>query len=189
MVNSNNGSKKALSKKSLKGAGFTLIELLVAVFIISLLSVLILASYRSGQKKYALDQAAQKLVSDIRKAQNMAMGGVDIEGQYYGYGIYIRRQDSDISYVFYGDKTPPSGNNKYDSGTDEVLETVNLPNQIKIQSTNPASKVDVFFRPPEPITYINAPSGVNPGTITLKLEDASLTKVITVTAAGLVYSD
>ncbi len=170
-------------------AGFTLIELLVVISIMGLLSTLVLASHHNSQKKYALSQATQQLISDLRKAQNMAMSGVDIEGQYYGYGVYVRRQDSDISYIFYGDKTLPDGNNKYNSGTDDVLETVNLPNQIKIQSTNPASKIDVFFRPPDPVTYINAPSGVNPGTITLELEGASLTKTVTVTTAGLIYGN
>lgn len=165
-------------------AGFTLTELLVVMFIISLLSGLVLANHRSGQKRYALSQATQQLVSDLRKAQNMAMSGVDIEGQYYGYGIYIRRLDSVVYYRIYADK---DDDNKYDSG--ESLETVNLPEGIEIKATSPASKVDVFFRSPEPTTYINYPASVNPGTITLELKGTSSTKTITVTTTGLIYSN
>jgi len=178
-------SKNNIQKNYLgQQAGFTLLELVIVVFIIGTLSGLVLANHRSGQKKYALSQTTQQLVSDLRKVQNMAMSGVDIEGQYYGYGIYIRRLDSVVYYRIYADK---DGDSKYDS--DESLETVNLPEGIEIKSTSPASKVDVFFRSPEPITYINAPASVNPGTITLELEGTSSTKTITITTAGLIYSN
>ena len=167
-----------------KISGFTIIELLVVIFIIGLLSTLVLVNYRGGQKKYALSQSVQQLVSDLREAQNMAMSGVDIEGQYYGYGVYVNRHDLNTSYQLYADE---NNDNKYDSG--ESLETVSLPEGIEIKLTSPASKVDVFFRSPEPTTYINSPSSVNPGTITLELKGASLTKTITVTTAGLIYSN
>lgn len=176
-------------------AAFTLTELLVVMFIISLLSSIVLANYRGGQKKYALFQATQQLVSDLRKAQNMAMSGVDIgevvgePGKYYcGYGIQINYSARPTSYYFYIDKSPDcsTSNNQYDS-SDKLLETVNLPNQIEIQSTS-LLPIDIFFKPPDPTTYINDGVAVS-GTITLKLKDTSLTKTITVTTAGLIYSN
>jgi len=171
-------------------AGFTLTELLVVMFIISLLSSLVLANHRSGQKKYALSQATQQLVSDLRRAQNMAMSGVDIEGQNCGYGLELDNSSRPTSYYFYADTKAncQTSNNKYD-GSDDILETINLPNQIEIQSISP-SPLDVFFKSPEPTTYINANAGAGiSGTITLELNDTSLTKIITVTTVGLIYSN
>ena len=166
-------------------AGFTLTELLVVMFIISLLSGLVLAGHRSSQKRYALSQATQQLVSELRKAQNMAMSGVEMAGR-SGYGIYADKDD--ISYTIYADK---NGNSSYQGEPpDELIETINLPSQIKISSVSPLpNKVDIFFKPPEPITYINAPSGVNSGTITLELEGTSSTKTVTITTAGLIYGN
>ncbi|MBU4141395.1 hypothetical protein KKE99_00795, partial [Patescibacteria group bacterium] len=65
-----------------------MIELLVVMFIISLISAITLANYRGGQRKYILTQSVQKLVSDIRKAQNMALGGFEISNNYNGYGVH-----------------------------------------------------------------------------------------------------
>ncbi len=43
-------------------------ELLIVMFIISLLSASVLISYRNNQRSYALDQASQQLVSNLRKS-------------------------------------------------------------------------------------------------------------------------
>jgi len=170
--------------------GFTLIELLVVTFIVALLAALTLVNYRSGEKKYALSQAVQKLVSDLRQAQTRAMSGVDITGQYCGYGIYAEKNNR--FYLIYGDQALncESSNNKYDAG-DTVIETVNLPERIEISAVSPLSnKIDVFFKPPEPTTYLNSDaSGGISGTITLKVEGTSLTGTVTVTTAGLIRAN
>ena len=163
-----------------------MIELLVVTAIMVLLFGLAIASHRAGQKKYILSQATQGLVSDLRKAQNMAMSGVDIEAeQYDGYGIYAGKDD--IFYIIYADK---NGNSSYQP-SDTTIETIDLPDRIKISSVSPlANKVDIFFEPPDPTTYIDANDGAGvSGTITLELEGASLFKTITVTTAGLIYSN
>ena len=178
----NNIQKNRLGQQT----GFMLIELLVVISIIGLLSTLVLANHRSGQKKYALSQATQQLVSNLREAQNMAMSGVDIETeQYYGYGFYLNKVDN--FYIIYADK---NDNTSYQP-SDTIIETVNLPSQIKINSLSPlANKIDIFFKPPEPTTYINADSGTGvSGAITLELEGTSLTKTVAVTTAGLIYSN
>jgi prepilin-type N-terminal cleavage/methylation domain-containing protein len=171
-------------------AAFTLIELLVVIFIISLLSGLVLASHRSGQKKYALSQASQRLVSDLRRSQNMAMSGVDIAGQYCGYGIYAEKGDS--FYIFYGDESADceTSNNKY-TISDEIIETVNLPSRIKVNFLSPSSnKLDVFFKPPEPTTFINGQDTIGlTAIISLVLEGTSLAKQVSVTTTGLIQSN
>jgi len=168
-------------------AGFTLIEMLVVIFIISLLSILILANYQGGKKEYALLQANQKLISDLRKVQNMAINGTETEGYCstavtcYGYGIYL---NSGSSYIIFADR---DGDHRYNAI--EGFETVNLPSPIIIQSTTP-SPVSIFFKAPSPITYINGVSvaGVSAKVI-LRIQNSGLIKTIKVNTAGLIEND
>lgn len=176
-------------KDNQSSQGFTLVELLVVMMIMALLASLALVSHRTGQKKYALAQAGQRLISDLRKAQNMAMSGVDIELGYCGYGLQIDYNARPTSYYFYADKADncQTSNNKYD-GSDDIIETVDLPNQVQFQSatTTPAI-LDIFFKPPSPTTYINQDDGVGVyATTTLEVVGTSYTKTITVTTAGLI---
>ena len=178
MKNNSLSSKKSFCRQF----GFTMIELLVVIFIISLVSAFALANYRSGQKKYILTGAVQQLVSNIRKAQNMALSGFDISGQYNGYGLYIEKGKS--SYIIYGNKNPDPSYQP----SDNIIETISLPGKINVKSVSVASdKLHIFFEPPQPTTYLN---GVNTAgiseTITLELESSSLSKTIRVTTAGLV---
>ena len=170
-------------KRFWRQLGFSVTELLVVMFIISLISAVALANYRSGQRKYALTQAVQKLVSDIRKAQNMALSGFNIEGAYYGYGVYL--EEDDAYYIIYGDV---NGNTTYQPA-DDVIETISLfPNNIEVQSVTPTpGKISVFFESPQPTTYINGNDtpGLS-GTIILKIVNSSLSKTVRVTTAGLI---
>ncbi len=171
--------------------GFTMVELLVVMFVISLLAALSLAGYHNGQKRYVLSQDSQRLMASLRKVQNMAMSGVDIEGQYCGYGIFVDKNDN--LYIIYGDKVPANcgnTNNKYDA-SDEIIETINLTQGIVFEDITPLPpKLDIFFKPPNPTTYINGKDTVGvSGTVTLGREDTSLTKIITVTTAGLIQGN
>jgi len=167
-----------IKKYFLKQKGFTITELLIVMFIISLLSVSVLISYRNSQKNYALDQASQQLVSNLRKVQNMAMNKVNIDG-YNSYGIYTLVNNN--SYIIYADN---DGNSTYQP-SDRIIETINLPNNIKINNT-----FNVFFKSPDPKTYLNgnAFAGLS-GTITLGIDGSSNTKTITITTAGLIQGN
>lgn len=170
--------------------GFTLIELMVVVSIMTLLSVSVLANYREGQKKYALAQAAQKLTSDLRKAQNMAISGTGIYGQYCGYGITIDASSAPYSYNLYADFSADCSlsDNRYSAG-DTIVSTMTLPQGIKIDSTTP-SPVDIFFKPPEPTTFINGSSLGMSGTVTLRAEGTVLpAKMIIFNTFGLIQTE
>ena len=162
--------------------GFTLVELIVVISIIGLMSVAILANYRNAEKKYLVGQTAQKLASDIRKAQNMAMSGVDISGtNRYGYGIYVRQADN--YYIIYADV---NGNSSHQP-VDLTIETIYFPEGIEVDSILPiSSRVDIYFESPDPVTYINYPTPAGTAAITLKYKDTSFTKTVTATGAGLV---
>lgn len=170
-----------------KQAGFTLIEMLVVIFIIGILSALLFANYRTGEKRYILTQASHEVVSNIRKAQNMAISGTDIPGtSHYGFGVYFSRGDN--YYIVYADE---NGNSTYQPSDDVMIGTVNLPNKVSINALSPLSnKLDIFFESPRPITYINGNNNDGEiGTVTFIYEGTSLTRTVTVTTAGLIQGD
>jgi len=174
-------------KKYLKNKGFTLIEALVVLFVISLLSILMLANYQSNKEKNILLQMDQKLISDLRKVQNMAMSGTEIPGLCsvssicYGYGVYI---NSNSSYILFADK---NDNKSYNNG--EAFETVNLSSPVTIQSTSP-SPVTIFFSPPDPKTYINQDNGATvSAVIILQIQGTSSTETININTAGLIENN
>ncbi len=174
-----------MSQRRKKESGFSLVELLVVMFILSLLSTITLIGYRSNQDKYAIKQAVQKVASDLRRAQNMAISGVDIAGNYYGYGIYF--VDDSNSYFIYGDINNDSS---YDIG-DTTIEIINFNNQIRISQTAPlAVEADIFFKSPNPKTYIDGSNLVGKtATVTLEVIGKSLNESVIITTSGLIQVD
>lgn len=174
-----------------KQSGFTITELLVVMFILVSISSLMLINYRTGQKKYALSQTVQRLVSDLRKAQNMSISGVGLAGQYCGYGVSINGNLD--YYVIYGDSIAPCGTNNRRTGSDDDIETIYYPPQIKVKGIMPAppGRVDVFFQSPNATTYLNGNDSVGISkTIVLQIKgQPSLTRSILVTTAGLIQVD
>jgi len=176
-----------LSKKNANsgGAGFTLVELLVVIFIMGLLGSMVLANFRQGERIYSLSGATRKLVSDLRRIQNLSMSGVKSETEdiVYGYGIYLKKDGS--TYTIFMDK---NNNKTFQPSDDLSKETVVLPRGIKISTITPVSSgLDIFFLPPAPATYLNG--SANPGqsaTVTLEVEGTSLKEMVTVTSAGLI---
>ncbi len=160
--------------------------MLVVMFIVVLFSAVILANYRQGEKDYALSADAQNLVAELRRAQNMAMSGVELSGDYYGYGIRFSKSVLE-SYILFADE---NDSKKYD-GSDKLVKTISLSEGIKIKDLSvPSNNLDIYFASPDPITYINGTS--TPGaseSVTLEIEGTSKTKTITVSASGLITLD
>lgn len=180
--------KNTKKKYFIRQAGFTIFELLVVIFIIGLLTSMVLANYRGGQKRYMLSGDTQKLISNLRKIQNMAMSGTGIYGQYCGYGIEIDSVLRPTSYRIYGDVYNPcaSSTNIYNNGVDDIIETISLSPRVSIQSTT-FTPLDVFFKPPNPTTYINGDDAAfRSAAIVLELSDIGKTETVTVTTAGLI---
>jgi len=159
---------------------FTLVELLVVIFILSTLSLVSFAYYRKGEKTFSLLRSAHSVVSQIRRAQGMAMAMEKTKEDYpKGYGVYLKKNQKQI--IVFGDK---DGDKKYKKTRDIKIEELKLESQIKISSLFPSSPLHIVFFPPHPETTINA----NENNLEAKiiLTNGSETKTIKINKAGLI---
>ena len=180
---------------------FTLLEITVVISIIILFSTVFIANYRGGEKQFALKRSANKLAQDLRRVQEMAMGGERFYGVFPqgGYGVYFAKNSG--SYIIFAD----CNNNKtYDGGMSvcsnctgetcfenahsEKKEEVFLEKGIYIKALVPFSldSLSVTFFPPDPTITINPQA--NFASISLTFDGISL-KIITVNKVGLIDID
>jgi len=188
----------------MKNKGFTLVELMVTVSIIGLLSVVVFANYRAGEKQFALQRSAHQLAQDIRRVQNMAMataecpGGTGCAGIVpSGYGIILRRPaDWKYKYRLYADI---DGDNAFSDSNDTVIELIDLEKGVFIKAIRRPSPPNpnftwgcINFKPPDPIVNISlrdpdAYSAQLWTKITLALEsDDTKIKTVKINAVGLI---
>jgi len=150
--------------------------MLVVLAIIIVITSLVLANYRQGQKNYALSQAAQKLAADLRQAQGMAVTGTITPGQPLGgYGIYI--QDSTSYYLFLNTASDGDG---CPAGTRVLVKTITLSSGVTVAGIG----TNAFFAPPEPRSCFNGTGTL--AEISFVLTQDSNTKTVKVIKNGSV---
>jgi prepilin-type N-terminal cleavage/methylation domain-containing protein len=156
-----------------KKAGFTLIELMVVIGIMTILTAMFLAGYRTAGKDSDLRMAAAQLMNNIRMAQSKTLGAAKYEGDVPvgGWGVYLTEDSSD--YVIYADI---DGDFSYDGSTEE-WRTIDMPENTSISSIDIASSVDIAFEPPDPITYINQQDDVGEVNIIISDNRGNIKKV------------
>lgn len=149
-------------RKESQNAGYTLIELLMVVAIISIMAVAAFANYGANRKNIVLRQEAQKMILDLRRAQNMAMNVSKLSSTEIpsgGYGVHFDTSSSG-AYILYAD----IDNNAAYSGAGEIFITRTIGSPVVISaistganlgSLKPASPVDINFIPPDPKVKIN----------------------------------
>ncbi|MBI1975185.1 MAG: hypothetical protein HYS57_02375 [Parcubacteria group bacterium] len=168
--------------------GQTLIEMVVSLgIVLVLLSMLILYS-RQGESSAKLLRERQKLVFNLRRAQDFALGTREFTvGEIpCGYGIHF---DADTTrYFIFADRLVGGGScsgsfagkNQRNPNRSEDVERVDLEKGIEVLTTNVD---DIVFTPPEPKTNFLPP--VAEALITLSLETgASVTASVKVTSQG-----
>lgn len=141
--------------------GITLIEVLTVVSVMVILSAITFGNYKGGNDSLALDRATQKLAQDFRRVNEKAASGFEW-GTYLSYGIYFNTSTNNKQYLIYGNTT---NDKSYESGTDDIIETVVIEKEIKIcsikekvLSTSVETTVgsrSVSFVPPRPTVFMN----------------------------------
>jgi len=179
-------------------SGFTLLEVIVTLFIITLLTSLFLTNYRAGSRNTDLTFAMQKLVSDIRTAQNNSLGSVfyNATTTLGGWGVHFDiAAGNNTAYFIFADQ---NNNKVYDNG--EAVETaggqtITLPANIVIDRLIDSSgagdshfRLDITFLPPDPVTriYWDGNSSSSKATIGLRETVQEQTKSLIVNKLGLI---
>ncbi len=153
-------NKKGFLKYKKNNLGFTLVELLVSIFIIAIISGIFLANYNFAEKSSGLSMAAQKLVSDIRQAQNFALGLKEFKSNKPkgGWGVYFRKNDN--KYIIFADVNE---NGLYD--TSELFKEIYFSRNLRIVDFDPhngsVNDAQIVFIPPDPDIEINYSVGFN----------------------------
>lgn len=172
------------SDKTRLQQGFTMIELVVSILIIVSISAAFLTNYHSTSKRSQIQEASQKLASDLRLAQNDSLGLLQLNGTMPagGWGIHLETGTND-HYTIFADL---NGDNAFQTG--EASGQVNLPSGVTIKNLNcfgaDVPICNITFIPPDPQTDINNSTSTS-ATITLTDESGS-TKDVTVNFLGLI---
>ena len=182
----------------MKKSGFTIIELIVSVSIIVMITAIFLANYNSANRRTDLTMTAQKMVTDIRLAQNYALGlkrygnSGSLNVPLGGWGIHFDTQNyGNNKYVIFADD---NGNKLYEIGEDNLqygAQITTLPSNVVIDSIKldslATNKADITFLPPDPVTTITGDSSSGSSvTIVLKDVKTSSVKTVRVNFLGLV---
>lgn len=136
--------------------GFTLIEVIVVVSITAILAGVMLANFRGGEKSRLVAVAAQQVAQNVRLAQNFSTSLKESGGIVpCGWGIHYLNESG---YVLFADGAGCASANPYRYDSSERTQTF-LFNDARVKFSS--SFNDIFFRPPDSVTYINAGSGNN----------------------------
>ncbi len=183
-------------------SGFTLLEVIISLSIITLMIGLFLANYDAGNRSTNLALSTQQVVSDIRTAQNKALGSTIYGGSFPtgGWGAHFDRSaGNNTSYVIFADA---NGDKKYNAPDEAVIsqggQTISLPPYVNISnivtnnSSDPnPSTLDITFLPPDPTTRIYG-DGANTSSeawITLKSTIDNRIATVTVNILGLIQAN
>ena len=172
--------------------GVTIVELMVVLSIVLILSVFVVANYRQSNKSLVLELEINRLAQNLRKAQNWALSAHQVAGvpTVTGYGVYVKRSESDTSYKIYIDT---DNNQMYNGAPDHVLEVMVLDKQVEIALTTPDS-LSVNFVPPNPTTKITDGDYplINYDTALIQFDlksDSSVFRVVRINKSGLIYAE
>ena len=141
-----------------KKKGFTIIEMMVTLSIVTLLTVMVLAYSRQSERVTNLIRDSDKIIYELRRAQNLAMLTLQQPSSQAicGWGIRLNKgntsdqlpQTPQTEYSLFFDLCvagTSKGNGQYDEG--ETFETIKLLKGVEIFKSNVDS---VVFVPPEP---------------------------------------
>jgi prepilin-type N-terminal cleavage/methylation domain-containing protein len=180
------------NNKNEKQQGFTLVEMVATISIMMLISSLILANYRSGEKSIKLSSAANQLASRVRLAENYAINLKEDQSGTVpagGWGVYVQ-QGTGAYFLFKDSDGSGDCANNCNSASPERSQSFVLPNNITVTAINPnnAGRGNIAFNPPDPNVLVN---GLNDTDIeiTIRSSENNNTKKIKVNSYGLVEQE
>lgn len=160
-----------------------MIELLVSIAIIAVISMVMLARYRSFNSTILLRDLAYEIALSIREAQVL---GISVRGESGSFkNAYGMHFTPGTTYILFIDRKPVSGgpaNGQYDSGEEVTTYTIGQENTVKklYANTTELDTLDVLFERPDPDAFFHtspAASVVNSARIIVGSPDGSVRAV------------
>ncbi len=175
-------------RRSSASKGFTIIELLVSLGIITVITGMMMANFRTGSQSSELRFAAEILVNQYREAQTSAFasrlavicsgggdnlktcGAVDCDGGTCqdrpapGYGVRLSGGDERNITLFYDG----NDNGIYDAGEERAVQPLVSTGAVDFTGSTAGDPLDIVFKPPSATMTING-LGVPPDTVTVTL--------------------
>jgi prepilin-type N-terminal cleavage/methylation domain-containing protein len=153
-----------------KNRGFTLIELLIVVTIIGLLTTGAILGVTNSKRTTSLDRAANEVLMALRGAQNKSLitqQGITNNAVPCGFGIHHSVASEDSFIIFSEDTSggtldciaaSSSPDQNIDRlygglGDENIIENFTLTENNYVKIAN--SFDDIYFEPPDGLTYIN----------------------------------
>jgi len=104
-----------------KANGFSLIELMVSISILTIISMMVFASYPEFNQRMAIRRTSNDIAMAVREAQINALSikESDVEGEFPAYGINFNKTEKE--FTLFADKGEVR-NNRYD-GENEKINT------------------------------------------------------------------
>jgi len=129
-----------------KQKGFTIIELVVAMGVFLSLFLIVIVNFRSGESVNELRLETQKVASDIRKVQTLALTGSNYNGISMGIGGYgISFYKDDNNYIIFTDNV---ADGIYVEADDTLMETRTLvPNITSLNFDPTYDELHIVFQP------------------------------------------
>lgn len=141
-------------------SSFSIIEMIIVVLVIGIISTMILANYRTGQRIEDLVTQTQRVVIVLKRAQNMALTGYTSTATRTdcGYGVKITANNT---YRLFIDKSSPC-NYIWDDGVDTNIQDFSLASGIIFDYSGQPDCTNTVFSVPLGTVYCNGtPFGVN----------------------------
>ena len=169
--------------------GFSLIELIVSLSIITLITVLFMANYKTSNRRTDLTMTAQKIVADIHLAQNNSLGLVKYNGEVPAGGWGLSFDKTSGTYTMFADLNGPgtSGYLDYDPSSEGNVNygarVTTLSSGVAISSLKLGASyvegVNVTFLPPDPQTNISD-AGATSTVLEIQIKETGGTNIKTI---------
>ncbi len=195
--------------------GFTLVELLLSISIIGVITGMMMANFRGGQRSTEVRLASEILVDQIRSVQTSSLSGrlvsVCSGGSFNlrvcepknpvvsctggscqkrvptGYGIRFTTSP-ETSYLLFYDT---DGDWRYDAGEDLATVPYVVGNNVRLTASSAGTPLDLVYTPPYGQVYVNGSSSGTPiVTLTLGHQFGTTTRHVNIfTLSGKIEHD
>lgn len=163
-----------------KNFGFTLVELMAVIFMIVLVSLLVTLDFRQSRAQYDLIQTGQMIVSDFRRAQDMAINVKEIEGVIYeAYGLRFNQNTNPNGYELVG----------FDGSSWKKIEKADFPYAL-VELDDQPNQIVAFHTS---LGQVVGEEGTNSATteqeIIIKIRNTNIQRRIVVYPGGLISAE